>query len=118
MEYLLCIAAFNFFHQYLIVFWVEIFLFLLLCSYSCPDFPLPHFTLPCPTHPHLPCSILLPSCWLCPWIRYTCSLMDYPLLCPIIWLPPPLWFLSVCFLFQCVCFYFAHFFVLLIMFYL
>ena len=55
-------------------------LFLLLFKYSCLHFPAT--TLPSPTHPYLPSSIL-PSC-LCPWVLYTCSLTTFPLLSSII----------------------------------
>ena len=55
---------------------------------------------------------------LCPWVLYTCSLMALPLFSPIIPLPPPLWLLSVCSLFQHLCFCFACLSVLLIRFHL
>ena len=42
-----------------------IFPFLLMCNYSWPHF-IP-ITVPCPTHPYLPPSILSPPC-LCPWV--------------------------------------------------
>ena len=56
--------------------------------------------------------------WLCPCVLYTCSLMDLPLFSSIIPLPPPLWLLSVCSLFQCFWLYFVCLFVLLIRFHL
>ena len=52
--------------------------------------PFPSITLPCPTHPRLPHSILPAPCCPCPWVLYMCSLMTLPLLCPIIPLPSPL----------------------------
>ena len=47
--------------------------------------------------------------WLCPCVLYTCSLVDFPLFSPIIPLPPPLWLLSICSLFQWFWLYFACF---------
>ena len=52
------------------------FKFFLSFKYSCLHFPTT--TLPCPTRPHLPPSILFPF-WLCPWVLYTCSLTTFPL---------------------------------------
>ena len=56
------------------------FIFWLFQNY-CPHFP--PITLPCPTHPHLPNSVLPPSCCLCAWVLRTCSLTTLPLLLPI-----------------------------------
>ena len=49
--------------------------------------------------------------WLCPCVLYTCSFMVLLLFSPIVPLPPPLWLLSVCSLFQCLWLYFACLFV-------
>ena len=57
----------------------------------------------------------LPPC-LCPCFLYTYSLMNLPFFSVITHLPPPLWSLSVCSSFECLWFYFAHLFVLLIRF--
>ena len=46
--------------------------------------------------------------WLCPCVLYTCSLMTLPLFPPLSPSPHPLWSLSVCSLFKCLWFYFAH----------
>ena len=72
---------------------------------------------PHPSHPHLPPLISPPSLdptslWLCPCVLYTCSLMTLPPF-PHYLLPPPIWLLSVCSLFQCLSLYFACLFVLL-----
>ena len=73
-----------------------------VCPFSCHHFH----------HPtHLPPPIVNPThLWLCPWVLCTCSMVSLPLLSPVTPLCPPLWFLSVCSLFQCVfsCFFFMH----------
>ena len=69
--------------------------------YSPLPFPCPSHiqsSSPTPTH-HCPCL----------WILYTCPL-TLPLLSPVSPLPPPLWSLSVCSLFLCLWFCFAHLF--------
>ena len=72
-----------------------------------------------PSVPHPPPPTLYPTpLWLCPWVLYTCSLTTLLLLSPVISLPPPLWLLSVCSLFQCLWSYFACLFVMLIRFHL
>ena len=48
----------------------EIRFFLLLFSYSCPNFPL----LLSPTSPNTHAHSQSPPCGLCPWAPYTCSL--------------------------------------------
>ena len=81
-----------------------------------------------PFFPHcslLPCSPLsplrqssLPHC-LCPWVLYIhVPWLDPSPPLPIIHLSSPLWSLTVCSLFPCLCFYFACLFVLLIRFHL
>ena len=63
---------------------------------------------PFPPH-HSPCPTLDPTpLWLCPCVLYTCSLMTLPLFPPLSPSPHPLWSLSVCSLFKCLWFYFAH----------
>ena len=69
----------------------------LLFKYSCLHF---HLTLaPAPpipaSHPRTQ------PLWLCPCVLHSCSLMDLHLFPAIIPVPPPLWLLSVCSLFQC-----------------
>ena len=92
-------------------------IFKLLFKYSCLHFLANTF--PHPTHPHLPSPTLNSSpLWLCPQILHTCSLTTFPLLSSIIAHSPPLQLLSVCSLFPCLWFYFAHLFVLLIRFHL
>ena len=75
----------------------------------------PHYSI-CPTHSHLPHSILPP--WLSLSMSlstYPCSWWPFPFFPPLS-LPPPLGSLSVCSLFPCFWFDFAHFFILLIRF--
>ena len=87
-------------------------LFLSMFSYSCPHFS--PIALLCPTHPPpLTFNPPPPHC-LCPPVLYTCSLMTFPLLSPVISLPAPLRSLPICSLFPCLWFYFARLFVLLI----
>ena len=69
-------------------------------------------------HPPPPPTLNPIPLWLCPWVLYTFSLVTLPLFSPVVLLPPPLWPLSVCFLFQCPWFYFARLSVLLIRFHL
>ena len=71
-----------------------------------------------PPHPPPPSHLNPTPLWLCPQVLYTCSLMIFPLLSPIISLDPPLWLLLVCSLFQCLWLYFARLLVLLIRFHL
>ena len=85
------------------------FIFLLFLKYSC--FPSPPF----PSTPSIPTSHPQTyPLWLCPWVLYTCSLMTLLRVSPITPLSPPLWLLLFCSLFQCLWFYFAGLFVLLI----
>ena len=86
-------------------------IFLLLFKYSCF-----HFSPSSPSAP--PISASYPQSypvWLCPCVFYPCSLMTFPYF-PHYLLPPPLWLLSDYSLFQCIWFYFARLFVLLIRF--
>ena len=84
-------------------------LLLLLFYYNSPNFSPLLFPVPLPCH-----GQALPCC-PCPWVTYTCFLtrplpfFSHPL-------SPPLWSLSVCSLFPCLLFYFAHLFVLFIRF--
>ena len=81
------------------------FLFLFF-GYSCPSFSL--FVLPCPTPP--------PSVSLHPVVHYQGSFIHTPWLDPspffpsLSFYPSPLWSLSVCSLFPCLCFCFARLF--------
>ena len=88
--------------------------FFYCCSSTVVSIPLLHS--PCPTHPLLP-TLILPL-WLCPCVLYTCSLTTLSLFSPIIPLSPSLWLLTLCSLFPCPWFCFAHLFVLLIRFHL
>ena len=103
-------------YTYVILFWnfYLLFIYLLLFKYNCPHFH--HTSSPHPIHPHLTPSNL--PLWLCPCVLYTCSLTALPLFSPNIPLPPLIWLLSVCSLFQCLWLYFACLFVLLIRFHL
>ena len=79
---------------FFLVLFVYLFIFIVL---QIPLSPLSclHFTPPCPPPP----PTLDPSPpWLCPWVLYMCSLTTFS---PILPIPPPLWLLSVCSLFQC-----------------
>ena len=89
--------------------------FFIVVQIQLPPFSYHHFS---PPHP-LPPPTLHPSpLWLCPWVLYTCSLMNLSLLSPVNPLPSPLRLLSLCSLFQCLWLYFACLFVLLIRFHL
>ena len=66
--------------------------------------PFPSHYSPCPTHPHLPHSILPPPLSLFMGPLYV-FLDDASPFFPIILLLPPLWLLSVCSLFPCLWFY-------------
>ena len=93
--------------------------FLLLFFYYCSSTVVSIFTPPLLPASPIPTSDPQTYClWLCPCVLYTCSLMDLPLFSSIIPLPPPLWLLSVCSLFQCFWLYFVCLFVLLIRFHL
>ena len=85
-----------------VIYYVSLFsLFLMLLKYSCLHFPPSTASAPpIPTsHPRTH------TLWLCPRVRYTCSLMILPLLSPVIRLPLSLWLLSICSLFQCLWLY-------------
>ena len=85
--------------------------FLLLFNYNCPTFfQLLFLSAPPPCHhtsPRVnPHPVAIPLGPLNMFLD-----LRLPLLCTIIPLPPPLWSLSVCYLFPCLWFYFAHLFV-------
>ena len=83
---------------------------LLQLSQSSPLCPSP----PSPPHSHSPSPHSCP----CLWVIHTCSLTSpFPFFLPLS-TSSPLWSLSVCPLFPCLWFYFAHLFVLLIRFHL
>ena len=81
--------------------------FKLLFKYSCVHFQ--HTTAPHPIHPCLPPLNLPPlALSMCPLYMF----LDGPFpIFPHYLVPPPLWLLSVCSLFQCFWLYFAYFFV-------
>ena len=99
--------------EVLTCFYFYVCIYLWLFKYSCLHF---HPTMPC-SHPSLP-PTLEPTTFgfVCvsfihvPWWPFP----DFPTLSS----PPPLWLLSVCYLFQCLWLYFICLFVLLIRFHL
>ena len=93
------------------------FVFFYCSSITVVLIPQPPLLSPALHTPHLPHSILPPlslsTCPLCLFLDLT-----LPLLSSVTLLLLPLWSLSVCSLFPCLWFYFAHLFVLLIRFHL
>ena len=81
-------------------------IFLLLFNYNCSHFPA-LITLPCPTHTHIP-HLVLPSVGFVHWSFIHVLWLDPSL--SFHHYPPPtsLWSLSVCPMFPCLWFYFAH----------
>ena len=99
-------SIFLFFYYFYLFIAVQI----LLSTFSCHHYPQPH-SCPPPTLNPFP-TLTLP---MGPLYMF---LDQLPLLYPIILLLPPLWLLSVCFLFQCLWLYFVCLFVLVIRFHL